>query len=76
MVFADLKSVGLLAIVELGLASFLVARLDPPVHAEELFPPPTRGLGMDDCASVSATVAPLILWIQTESVHLNNRVEA
>jgi hypothetical protein len=40
MVFADLKLVGLLAIVELGQASLLALWLGPPVHAVESFPPP------------------------------------
>jgi hypothetical protein len=46
IVLADLKSVGLLAMVELGRASLFPTMLDPPVHAVESFPPPIRGLGM------------------------------
>jgi hypothetical protein len=45
MLLADLKSTGLLAMVELGLASLLATSFGPPVHAVESFPPPMQGLG-------------------------------
>jgi hypothetical protein len=58
MVFADLKSVGLLAMVELGRASLLDPLLGPPVHAVLSFPPPMRGLGIVmTCCILAAGVA-------------------
>ena len=56
IVSADLKSVGRLAIVELGLPSFLATSFGPLVQAVESLPPPIRGLGKPD-ASVAATAA-------------------
>jgi hypothetical protein len=44
MVLADLKSVGLLAMVELGLVNLLATMFGPPVHAVESLPPPMQGL--------------------------------
>ncbi len=43
IVLADLKLVGRLAIVELGLPSFLATWFGPPVQAVESLPPPIRG---------------------------------
>jgi hypothetical protein len=57
IVLADLKLVGLLAMVELGRASLFPTWLDPPVHAEESLPPPIRGLGMIGFTPAAAPAA-------------------
>ena len=54
MVLADLKSTGLLAMVELGLASLLDTWLGPPVQAVESLPPPTQGFGTAETAAAAA----------------------
>ena len=60
IVLADLKSVGLLAMVEVGLVTLLATRFGPPVQAVALLPPPIRGLGMPVPAGAPTPVAAAV----------------